>query len=91
MDPSSSRPVWHGILNHTHHETQVPLPSYSQLPPPSPHLHSPYPPTEEHMSPISVLLSQHTIKAECQTLLPYTSLITLTLHMANSTSHESKS
>lgn len=27
------------------------------------------PPAEEHMSPITVLLSQHTIKAERQTLL----------------------
>lgn len=30
----------------------------------------PRPPAEEHMSPITVLLSQHTIKAERQTLLP---------------------
>lgn len=51
---------------HTHHETQVKLPSWSPLPPPSLFLHLP---SEEHMSPITVLLSQHTIKAERQTSL----------------------
>lgn len=58
--------MWHGVFTHTHHETQVPLPSWPLLPPPSlfPHL-----PAEGHMSPITVLLSQHTIKAERQTLL----------------------
>lgn len=53
-------------FTHTRHETQVPLPSWSPLPPPS---LFPRPPAEEHMSPITVLLSQHTIKAERQTLL----------------------
>lgn len=53
-------------FTHTHHETQVQLPSWSTFPPPS---LFPHPPSEEHMSPITVLLSQHTIKAECQILL----------------------
>jgi len=46
---------------HTHQETQVKLPSWSSFPPPS---LFPLPPPEEHMSPITVLLSQHTIKAK---------------------------
>lgn len=61
-DPLPRGPVWHGVSTHTHHETQVPLPLSLLLPP---LFLSP----PEHMSPITVLLSQHTIKAERQTLL----------------------
>lgn len=75
-------------FTHTHHETQVQLPYWSPLPPPP---LFPHPPTEEHMSPITVLLSQHTIKAQLQTLLVGLYSTSLLLHMANSLQNKSDS
>lgn len=60
--PSSLRPVWHGVSL-----TPIMKPKCNCLP--GHCFLDPHPPTEEHMSPITVLLSQHTIKAEAQTLL----------------------
>lgn len=64
--PSSLRPVWHGISL-----TPIMKPKSHCLPGHCFLFHPSFPilPAEEHMSPITVLLSQHTIKVERQTLL----------------------
>jgi len=64
--PSSFRPEWHGVSL-----TPIMKPKSNSLP--GHRFLRPHPPTEEHMSPITVLLCQHTgllkIKAEFQTML----------------------
>lgn len=81
--PSSSRPVRHGVSL-----TPIMKPKSNCFPGHSFLLHLlsiSRPPAEEHMSPITVLLSQHTIKAARQSLLlgsiPLWSLL---LHMFKS-------
>lgn len=59
---SSLKPVWCGV-SLTSIVKPVQLLSWSQFPPQA---LIPGPPSEEHMSPITVLLSQQTIKAQCQ-------------------------
>lgn len=74
--PSSLRPVWHGIsLTPIMKPKSNCLPGHCSL--------CPHPPSEEHMSPITVLLSQQCIKDERQTLLLSLYLSVLELHVAN--------